>query len=46
MARYRDSSDGYYSVKSDRPLDCPEYGRSPEIQAELWKATARVLEQR
>jgi len=40
------SADGYYSVKSDRPLDCPEYGRSPEIQAELWKATADVLDQR
>ncbi|MCU1644146.1 MAG: Short-chain dehydrogenase [Nocardia sp.] len=41
---FAESADGYYSVKSERPIDCPEYGRSKEIQAQLWDATSAVLE--
>jgi len=34
---------GYFSVKGATPLVCPEPGRGKEIQAELWDATAALL---
>jgi NAD(P)-dependent dehydrogenase (short-subunit alcohol dehydrogenase family) len=34
---------GYYSVKDARPLQCPEPGRSPAAQRELWEATEKLL---
>ncbi len=34
---------GYFSVKDAEPLPCPEPGRDPEVQRELWEATERLL---
>jgi NAD(P)-dependent dehydrogenase (short-subunit alcohol dehydrogenase family) len=35
---------GYFSVKDAAPLTCPEPGRSNRIQADLWDATAALLD--
>jgi len=31
---------GFFSVKNAKPLECPEPGRDPAVQRELWDATA------
>ncbi|WP_328610612.1 SDR family NAD(P)-dependent oxidoreductase [Amycolatopsis sp. NBC_00345] len=41
---FAETTSGYFSVKDAKPLLCPEPGRSEKIQAELWEATAAVLE--
>ncbi|MGW1208029.1 SDR family NAD(P)-dependent oxidoreductase [Streptomyces sp. NPDC002499] len=33
----------YFSVRDARPLQCPEPGRDPRVQGELWEATAALL---
>jgi NAD(P)-dependent dehydrogenase (short-subunit alcohol dehydrogenase family) len=33
----------YLSVKNAARLECPEPGRSPAVQQELWQATAEVV---
>jgi NAD(P)-dependent dehydrogenase (short-subunit alcohol dehydrogenase family) len=33
----------YLSVKNATRLECPEPGRSPAVQQELWQATAKVV---
>ena len=38
------NTSGYFSVKDAAPLVCPEPGRGKEIQAELWEATASLLD--
>lgn len=34
---------GYFSARDARPLQCPEPGREPRVQRELWDATAALL---
>lgn len=34
---------GYFSVKDAAPLECPEPGRSADVQRELWEATEKLL---
>jgi NAD(P)-dependent dehydrogenase (short-subunit alcohol dehydrogenase family) len=41
---FAETASGYYSVKTAGPLDPPEYGRSEKIQAELWQATAPLVD--
>jgi len=41
---FAETASGYYSVKAAGPLDPPEYGRSEKIQAELWQATAALVD--
>ncbi|WP_299529204.1 SDR family NAD(P)-dependent oxidoreductase [uncultured Streptomyces sp.] len=36
----------YLSVRDARPLRCPEPGRDPRAQAELWEATEALLAER
>ena len=40
---FADTTGGYFSVKDARPLDCPEPGRDPDVQRELWDSTAALL---
>jgi NAD(P)-dependent dehydrogenase (short-subunit alcohol dehydrogenase family) len=35
---------GYFSVRAAAPLTCPEPGRSNKMQADLWEATARLVD--
>ena len=41
---FAETTGGYFSVKDAAPLPCPEPGRSKGIQAELWEATAALLD--
>jgi len=41
---FAETTSGYFSVKDAAPLACPEPGRSAGIQAELWDATATLLD--
>jgi NAD(P)-dependent dehydrogenase (short-subunit alcohol dehydrogenase family) len=41
---FADATGGYYSAKDAKPLTCPEPGRSTRIQADLWNATANLLD--
>ena len=41
---FAETASGYYSVKATGPLDPPEYGCGEKIQAELWQATASLLD--
>lgn len=41
---FDDTTGGYFSVKDAKPLACPKPGRSPRIQADLWEATATLLD--
>lgn len=36
------TTSGYFSAKNATALTCPEAGRSPQIQAALWEATAAL----
>jgi NAD(P)-dependent dehydrogenase (short-subunit alcohol dehydrogenase family) len=38
------TTSGYFSVKDAAPLPCPEPGRCKRIQADLWEATASLLD--
>ncbi|MBF9071576.1 SDR family NAD(P)-dependent oxidoreductase [Streptacidiphilus sp. NEAU-YB345] len=40
---FASTSGGYFSVRDARPLECPEPGRSPRVQRELWEATMTLL---
>ncbi|MEV1023048.1 hypothetical protein [Streptomyces sp. NPDC050264] len=37
------TSGGYFSARDARPLQCPEPGRDPSVQRELWEATVSLL---
>jgi len=37
------ASGGYFSVRDARPLECPEAGRDPRVQKELWDETVALL---
>jgi NAD(P)-dependent dehydrogenase (short-subunit alcohol dehydrogenase family) len=37
------TSGGYFSVRDARPLLCPEPGRNPRVQRELWDETMALL---
>ncbi|MFE7706391.1 SDR family NAD(P)-dependent oxidoreductase [Streptomyces sp. NPDC057486] len=37
------TSGGYFSVRDARPLQCPEPGRDPRVQRELWDETVALL---
>ncbi|WP_326594983.1 SDR family NAD(P)-dependent oxidoreductase [Streptomyces sp. NBC_01803] len=37
------TSGGYLSVRDARPLECPEPGRAPLLQKELWEETVELL---
>ncbi|MDT5359708.1 MAG: hypothetical protein QOC69_1470 [Mycobacterium sp.] len=41
---FADTTGGYFSAKDAKPLTCPEPGRSQRIQADLWEATASLLD--
>jgi NAD(P)-dependent dehydrogenase (short-subunit alcohol dehydrogenase family) len=41
---FADVTSGYFSAKNAAALTCPEAGRSPELQRELWEATASLVE--
>jgi NAD(P)-dependent dehydrogenase (short-subunit alcohol dehydrogenase family) len=41
---FAETTGGYLSVKDAAPLPCPEPGCSNRIQAELWEATAALLD--
>ncbi|MGW2180644.1 SDR family NAD(P)-dependent oxidoreductase [Streptomyces sp. NPDC001732] len=40
------TSGGYFSVRGARPLQCPEPGRDPRVQRELWQETVALLASR
>jgi NAD(P)-dependent dehydrogenase (short-subunit alcohol dehydrogenase family) len=40
---FAETTCGYFSVKDAAPLTCPEPGRSPGIQSDLWESTATLL---
>ena len=40
---FGNTTGGYFSVKDAKPLECPEPGRDPDIQRELWDTTAVLL---
>lgn len=37
------TSGGYFSVRDAKPLQCPEPGRDPLVQKELWDQTMALL---
>ncbi|MEU1300107.1 SDR family NAD(P)-dependent oxidoreductase [Streptomyces shenzhenensis] len=37
------TSGGYFSVRDAKPLECPEPGRDPRVQKELWDETVALL---
>ncbi|MGI5439264.1 SDR family NAD(P)-dependent oxidoreductase [Streptomyces shenzhenensis] len=37
------TSGGYFSVRDAKPLECPEPGRDPRVQQELWDETVALL---
>jgi NAD(P)-dependent dehydrogenase (short-subunit alcohol dehydrogenase family) len=37
------SDGGYFAAKTAAPLECPEIGRSEEVQRALWQATAEIV---
>jgi NAD(P)-dependent dehydrogenase (short-subunit alcohol dehydrogenase family) len=39
-----DTTGGYFSMKDAKPLACPAPGRGEDIQAELWRTTASLLD--
>jgi NAD(P)-dependent dehydrogenase (short-subunit alcohol dehydrogenase family) len=41
---FAETTGGYFSVKDAAPLPCPKPGRSKRIQADLWEATASLLD--
>ncbi|GGN64145.1 hypothetical protein GCM10011579_033260 [Streptomyces albiflavescens] len=41
--RVRVLSTGWCSVRDARPLQCPEPGRDPRVQRELWDETVALL---
>jgi hypothetical protein len=41
---FADATGGYFSAKDAKLLTCPEPGRSRRIQADLWTATANLLD--
>ncbi|WP_405849596.1 SDR family NAD(P)-dependent oxidoreductase [Streptomyces niveus] len=40
------TSGGYFSVRDAKPLECPEPGRDPRVQKELWDQTMALLADR
>jgi NAD(P)-dependent dehydrogenase (short-subunit alcohol dehydrogenase family) len=40
--KFATTTGGYFSVKDAKPMECPEPGRDPAVQRELWDATAEL----
>ncbi|NGO75423.1 SDR family NAD(P)-dependent oxidoreductase [Streptomyces sp. YC504] len=40
---FADSSGGYFAARTAQPLECPEPGRSEEVQRALWEATYELV---